>query len=185
MARSRSSGRPWLWPASRKFVPSLPWTSRTPPNAWPPASFQSLKLCEFIPISAASALNPASVNSSSAALRIPSSIASAPTASSSPPSPTPPNRTILRRVVRCRGRRLGRFDPALRSRSPPLLVVIPNEVRDLLFPCPPLVYPERSRRATRHSLSPPLFLFSPLATRHSPLLLTVDGRPSGRRPATP
>src|SRR5258708_6694642 len=91
MARSRSSGRPWLWPASRKFVPSLPWTSRTPPNAWPPASFPSLRLCEFIPISAASALNPASVNSLSAALRIPSSIASAPTASSSPPSPTPSN----------------------------------------------------------------------------------------------
>src|SRR6266478_214670 len=88
--------RPWLWPASGKFVPSLPWTSRTPPNAWPPASFQSLKLCEFIPISAASALNPASVNSSSVALRIPSSIASAPTASSSPPSPTPPNLDKLR-----------------------------------------------------------------------------------------
>ncbi len=133
-------------------MPSLPWTSRTPPNAWPPASFQSLKLCEFIPISAASALNPASVNSSSAALRIPSSIASAPTASSSPPSPTPPNLTILRRMVRCRGRRLGRFDAALRSRSPPLLVVIPNEVRDLLFPCPPLVYPE-PRTATRHCSS--------------------------------
>ena len=48
-------------------MPSLPWTSRTPPNAWPPASFPSWKLCEFIPISAASALNPASVNSSSAA----------------------------------------------------------------------------------------------------------------------
>src|SRR5260370_5481038 len=91
MARSKSSGRPWLWPASRKFAPSLLWTSRTPPNAWLPASFRSLKLCEFIPISAASALNPASVNSSSVALRIPSSIASAPTASSSPPSPTPPN----------------------------------------------------------------------------------------------
>src|SRR5712692_7503216 len=139
MAPWRSSGRPWLWPASRKFAPSLPWTSRTPPNAWPPALFQLLKLYEFIPISAASALNPASVNSSSAALRIPSSIASAPTASSSPPSPTPPNldklpsphvprskersfdslrslrMTILRRMVRCRGRRLGRFDPALRS----------------------------------------------------------------------
>src|SRR6266568_2370165 len=206
MARSRSSGRPWLWPASRKFVPSLPWTSRTPPNAWPPASFPSWKLCEFIPISAASALNPASVNSSSAALRIPSSIASAPTALSSPPSPTPPNldklpsphvprskersfdslrslrMTILRRMVRCRGRRLGRFDPAHRSRSPPLLVVIPNEVRDLLFPCSPLVYPE-PRRVTRHCLSPPLFVFSPLATRHSPLLFTVDARPSGRRPA--
>src|ERR1700719_1997742 len=62
-----------------------------PPNAWPPASFPSLKLCEFIPTSAASVLNPAPVNSSSAVLRIPSCIASAPTASSSPPSLTPPN----------------------------------------------------------------------------------------------
>src|SRR6266568_4747768 len=212
MARSRSSGRPWLWPASRKFVPSLPWTSRTPPNAWPPASFQSLKLCEFIPISAASALNPASVNSSSAALRIPSSIASAPTASSSPPSRTPPNldklpsphvprskersfdslrslrMTILRRMVRCRGRRLGRFDPALRSRSPPLFVFSS------------LVYPE-PRRATRlpavagHS---PLFLYrmaapspnSPCRGRALARLfllrhpLYIDGQPSGRRPAT-
>src|SRR5713101_25807 len=26
--------------------------------------------------------------------------------------------------------------------------------------------------------------FSPLATRHSPLLFTVDGRPSGQRPAS-
>ncbi len=169
-------------------MPSLPWTSRTPPNAWPPASFQSWKLCEFIPISAASALNPASVNSSSAALRIPSSIASAPTASSSPPSPTPPNLTILRRMVRCRGRRLGRFDPALRSRSPPLFVFSS------------LVYPE-PRRATRlpavagHS---PLFLYrmaapspnSPCRGRALARLfllrhpLYIDGQPSGRRPAT-
>jgi hypothetical protein len=85
---STLDGRPWLWPASRKFTLSSPWISRTPLHAWPPASFPLWKLCEFTRISAASALNPASGNSLSAALRIPSSIASAPTASSSPPSPT-------------------------------------------------------------------------------------------------
>src|SRR6266705_1490206 len=149
MARSRSSGRPWLWPASRKFVPSLPWTSRTPPNAWPPASFPSWKLCEFIPISAASALNPASVNSSSAALRIPSSIASAPTASSSPASPTPPNPHSAIYVF------LATRHSPLFSRSPPLFVF--------------------SSLATRHS--PLLFVFSPLVcSSHSMAVCSLSAR---------
>src|SRR5260370_36938819 len=176
MAPWRSFGRTWLWftlslegPAFRKFVPSLPWTSRTPPNAWPPASFQSLKLCEFIPISAASALNPASVNSSSAALRIPSSIASAPTASSSPPSPTPPNLDKLPSP----------YVPSADAGDEGWVLWI----RLFVSPCHRFSFSRLPRASTGHSFTL-LALSLEGSEVEGPPLFTVDGRPSGRRPAT-